>query len=78
MQLIVVFILFISMSSYAGNEQEAIQQAALATYKQSGLEKNINQLIKDTVPKEYIELFEKISPAVLAITTKRVELKWNF
>jgi hypothetical protein len=73
-----VCILLFSIPVFAGNEDDAIQHATLAAYKQFGLENIINATIDNNIPKNIKTIFEKINPVITAVTIKRIEIVWNF
>ncbi len=78
MKRLVVLITLSWSPAFAGPEEEAIQHASLAAYKQFGIESAVNALIKQNVPADIKALFEKINPVITAIAIKRVEIIWKF
>lgn len=78
MKAIVLFLLLLSSPAMASAEEEAIQYASLAAYKQFGIENAVSTAIENNISKKYIDVFTKINPIITALASKRVELIWNF
>lgn len=74
----IIAFLLLTSSAEANAQQEAIDHIITATYKQTGVEDMVNDLINAKVPREYRENFERVSPIISAIVTNRLDLKWNF
>lgn len=79
MKLLLLLILMAAPTTEAATkEDDALKTAAMAAYKQFGIEDNINEYIKHKVPKKYKELAEKIGPIVDVVVRKKVEYVWKF
>ena len=81
--LILVVVIFTTLSSaaHASNreaEEDAFRKGFEATYKQSGLEERINELIDRNVPKKYRELAAQVAPVARVLINHEVEYKWEF
>ena len=75
--MVMIFVL-LTLVGKADAKQEALDHIAVAAYKQTGLEDMLNKFVNDRVPAEIRQKFEKVSPIISAIATKRLDLKWNF
>lgn len=73
-----IVILLFSCAAWASPEEDAAKQAALAAYKQFGLEAFMNKTVETRVPKQYKKVAEKIAPIISIVTEKRVLFTWNF
>lgn len=68
---------FVLAATLMSSEQEAIEKALEAGYKQSGMEKNVGEFVKDNIPQALKQVLE-YAPAVDVVTNKRISFKWNF
>lgn len=57
---------------------EALKTVMNVSYKQFGIEENINNYIKNLIPDDYKKYAAHVAPIVDGISKKRVELKWEF
>lgn len=77
-----LLILFFSHNGFADQneerQKEAVQTVLQATYKQLGIEENINNYLKSFIPFEYRKYAEYVAPVAETISKKRLELKWEF
>lgn len=79
MKAVVLFLLLISSPALAGAEEEdAMQHATLAAYKQFGIENAVNKVIENNVSKEFRVIINRVNPVITAIVSRRIELRWNF
>lgn len=85
-RLVLSMAIFMMSSSVCGTvhasnreaEEEAIRKGAEATFKQSGMEENINIFIDKKIPKVYKKLAEQVAPIVKIVINKEVDYKWEF
>ena len=77
-KLLVLKLILFTISSKANNEQEAIKKALDAGYKQSGLERNIQNIIDKKISKEQQKLLGNVGTVINILVTEKVELKWTF
>jgi len=86
MKLILSFILLmfsssVSLAAYNTNqeaEQDATKAIAQAFYKQSGIEDNITNKVKDTIPKKYEATIANVTTIISTLVSQKVELRWTF
>lgn len=75
----IFIILLFSVSAEAmSSEVAAIQNASLAAYKQTGMEKTVNSYVETLISKKYKDILIYVNPIASIVTTKRVEVTWNF
>lgn len=82
---LLLFLLLLSSTAFgegystnAEAEEDAKQAIGEAFYKQSGIEANVSNLIKNTIPKEYEGTIANVTLVVNTIVTKKVEVRWEF
>lgn len=59
-------------------QHEALKAVVDATYKQFGIDENINNYIQNLIPIKYKKYVENVAPIAETISKKRLELKWEF
>ena len=65
-------------SSNRDAEEDAKKAMLEATYKQTGVENNINKYIENRIPKKQKEIAGRISIVVSTIITQKASYKWTF
>lgn len=77
----IILILFSNVGLCDRNEdqqQEALNAVLQATYKQFGIDENINNYVRSLIPPDYQKYAEHVAPIAETISKKRLELKWEF
>lgn len=76
----VLFVLmFVGMDAYGTQrEAEAARMAAEAALKQSGVDKMIENKVREYITKDVEKVLGKVLGPVKIVVDKRVELKWEF
>lgn len=59
-------------------ESDAVKAIVTATYKQTGIEDNVNKYINDHVPKKYKDFTGNIVVVVKTAVSQKVEYNWTF
>lgn len=71
-------ILLLAAPAQAGAMEEGIKKATEAFIIQYGIDKHVENYIKDKVPKEYLEFAQQWSLIGKIIVEQKVEYKWTF
>lgn len=85
MKFLFALLLIVGNTARANNveaEEEAIKSIVTATYKQSGIESNMNNYISDLeykyIPPEHKELIGRVTIIVNTLVTQRLSVSWSF
>jgi hypothetical protein len=75
---LIIALLLWSTYGKADDTGVAMQVAAQALVKQTGLDKKIEEVVKENVPKEVQEWVGRISIPMKAIADQRIEISFEF
>lgn len=59
-------------------EQDAARAISEAFYKQSGIESNVSNMVKDAIPKKYEATITNVTTLINTAVTKRISVTWTF
>jgi len=75
------FLIILLLSDYAlcyQSEETAIKTVLEITYKETGIEDNINNYIQSLIKDEYKKYLETILPIADTIHKQKIEISWEF
>lgn len=78
MKYLFLTLLFFSSPCWASEEEEALKYALQAISKQYGIDKRLNEWVREQVPEEYIRYAGYVAPVVETVVTGKIKLKWEW
>jgi len=64
--------------SGGSQQNEAIKHASIAYYKQSGIEKHVKRIEKESIPEEVKDISVVVTWGVTVYDTKMITYGWEF